>query len=181
MLRDEGAIEVCLQHIEISEVVDDDEVGGIAGAEEADGEVVMKNRVDGCGAQDIIKVVALCEGALYEVINVVEHEFIGVFIVAAKHDFIGVQGYELRERFEVFCGATFADEYVHADVYFIERLREREAFVIGGDACCGIGGGFCAPHTGSVAINGFTGTGGSLYFGDHFGVLVKYSGVVHHF
>ena len=110
-------------------------------------------------------------------------EVVGVLVVGAEHDAVGMGAEEGVEGFEVFGGAAFADEdlQVGGGVEFFEGFFEGVTFVIGADVMAEVFGDACAAEAGRVAIDGFARGDGVGDFGEEVGVVVDDAGVVHDF
>ena len=129
------------------------------------------------GVEDVEEVVAEGDGAGDEGVDVAFLEFVGVFVVGAEHDAVGVGGWrEGVEGIEVFRGGALADEDVEVGGggEFFDGFFEGEAFVVGGDAAVEVGGDALAAEGGGVAVDGFPPPPGRCFgmcdFGEEVGV-----------
>ena len=122
VLGNDHAADDGLQHAEVPEVFDKDEVGAVTGAEEAVVEPVMKDGVDAGGAQDFEDVDPFCDGAGAEPVDMAGDEIVGVTVVGTQHDLIGIIVQQPDKRFEVPGGAPLADQDLHPGLEFVEGL-----------------------------------------------------------
>src|ERR1700678_807092 len=109
------------------------------------------------------------------------HEAVGVLVVAAEHNLVGVVPQQAYQGVEVPGGAALPDEDVHTGVQFVQGFFHGETFMVGGDAGGDIGPGVGPPETRGVPIHGFAQAPGGGDLGHDVGVPGKHPGVVHHF
>ncbi|GAC1367145.1 MAG: hypothetical protein NVS3B25_28450 [Hymenobacter sp.] len=130
--------------------------------------------------QHVKHVVAQGHGPLHQLVDVAEHQRVGVLVVGAEHEVGVVLGQELDEGIEVAGCRAFADEDFHAHGQLVAGFGRREALVVGADAGAGVVGRVVLTQAGGVAVHGAAGGVGQGNFGHHVGVAVQHAGPVHH-
>ncbi len=61
-------------------------------------------------------------------------QLVGVLVVGAKHQLVGVGAHQRDQRVEVTGGAALADENFHAKANFLQGTLQTETLMVGGDA-----------------------------------------------
>ena len=61
-------------------------------------------------------------------------QLVGVLVVGAEHQFVGMRGHQWYQRIEVTGGAAFSDEDLHAEADLLQSPCQTEALMVGGDA-----------------------------------------------
>ena len=84
------AVDVCFQDVHVLKVVDDDKIGWIIDAQEADRQLVMCHRVEAGALQDVKQVVSEDQGAFDHAVDMAVEEFVWMFVVTAEHDAVWV-------------------------------------------------------------------------------------------
>ena len=181
VVGNELAADVCLEDFEVLQVLYDDEIGGIAGAEHTAIEMIMFDGVDAGGFQYLEDVDASGNGAGAEAVDMAGDEAVRMQIIAAEHHVVGMVVEESDQGVEIFCGAAFADQNFHAVTQLIEGFIRRKAFMIGADAGFDVIFRLLAAETGGVTVDGLFETFCACDLGHYFGVFVEDAGEVHHF
>ena len=164
-----------------NQVVEADEVGGIAGAEESAAESVMLDRIEARGAEDVKERDAVGDGAGAELVDVAFHEVIGMFVVAAEHAGFRRFVEQGPELLEIFCRRAFADEDFLSERKFFPGFVDLEALVVGLDACGDVFLEILAAEDGGVSVDPFAVLLGDLDFLHDLGITMDDPGKVHHF
>ena len=84
------AVDVCFQDVHVLRVVDDDKVGWIIDAQQADRQLVVGHRVEAGALQDVEQVVSEDQGAFDHGVDMAMEEFVWMFVVTAEHDEVRV-------------------------------------------------------------------------------------------
>ena len=142
-------------HAEILPTINDNEIRRIACTQQADLEAIVLHGIDGCAAEHVETIGAERERAADMLVEVAEHQEIGMQVVAAEHAPRRVGPEQWRERGEVARGGTLADENFHARGELVLRFCEGETLVVGRDAGGGVAFGVLAAQAGRVAVNLF--------------------------
>ena len=140
---------------ETDQVVEADEVGRIAGAEEAAAESVVLDRIHAGGAEDVEERHTVGHGAGAELVDVALHEVVGMFVVAAEHARLRRFIEQGPELLEILRGRAFADEDFLSEGELFPRLVDLETFVVrldpGGDIFLEV----LAAEAGGVTVDPF--------------------------
>ena len=92
-----------------SKILDFDEIGRVAGTQEADVQFVVQYRVDAGGAQHCEHRLAALYGSHDELIDVPDNQIIGMLVVTAQHAHFRMLADQPIQRFEIFRCRTFAN------------------------------------------------------------------------
>ncbi len=135
----------------------------------------------GC-AEHIKDIVAEAHRARGNGVDMAVSQIMGVLVIGAKHDALGMRAEKGMERGEIFGGGTFADQNFQfgGGIELFEGFLEREAFVIGGDAVGEIFSHGTAAQSGRMAVEGFPGIFGVGDFFEEVAVGIDDTGIVHH-
>jgi hypothetical protein len=91
----------------------------------------MANRVYASCLKNIKHIVARFEGSLNVVVDMMQHEFVGVFIVATKHDMFGVFCQQRNQGIEILSGTSFTNKNMHACFEFFLGFFVGKTFMVG--------------------------------------------------
>ncbi len=130
----EFTLYISLQHLKIHQVFDQDQVGGVALPQQTGVQLVMQDGINAGGFQYLERVDPMRHGPRAEPVDMAFDQAVGMLIIAAEHHPVGVLVEQTDQGLEIFGGAAFADEDLHAITQLIERLFGGETFVIGADA-----------------------------------------------
>lgn len=175
------AVDPGFHDFEADEVVEANEVGGGAGAEESAAESVVLDGIDAGGAEDVEEGDAVGDGAGAELVDVALHEVVGVFVVAAEHAGFGGFVEQRPEFLEIFGGGPFADENFLSKGELFAGFVDPETFVVGLDSGSDVFFEVVAAEAGGVSVDALAVFFGGLDFLHDFGVTVDDAGEVHHF
>ena len=115
------------------QVVDHDKVGIVALLQHAHGQMIMLNRIERGGFQHIHHIVSQLDSPAHQHIDMTVVQFIGMLVVGAEHQLVGMGGHQRDEGIEILGRAAFADEDLHAEADLLQGPRHAEALVVGGD------------------------------------------------
>ena len=142
--------------------------------------MVVEDGVDASGAEDVPEGIAFGNGATHHEIDVPPQQFVGMHVVAAEHEIVGIVGEKGCEGFEVLCGAALADEHFHAHVEASLLVGQGGAFVVGGDALRGILLQLAARQPRCMAVDGLACAVSRSQLAHHLGIARQNARHVHH-
>ena len=175
------AVDPSFHDLEADEVMEADEVGGVAGAEESTAESVVFDRIEAGGAEDVEEGDAVGDGAGAELVDVAFHEVVRMLVVAAEHAGFGRFVKEGPEFLEIFGRGAFADEDFLAERKFFPGFVDLETLVVGLDAGGDVFLEILAAEAGGVSVDPFAVLLGDLDFFHDLGITMDDPGEVHHF
>ena len=145
-----------LPRLERLQVIEDEDVGLVAGGDRAKvPEPVILRRVDGRHHDRVLRPDPLLDGDSDHLVDVSPLDYeVRLTVIGAEHAAIGAVLLDQRQQVaQVSRGGCFTEHYPHAETPLLERLFEGGRLVVGTDAGGQVGVERGATHAGGVAID----------------------------
>ncbi|OPZ81950.1 MAG: hypothetical protein BWY76_02865 [bacterium ADurb.Bin429] len=172
--------EIGAQHLKRFQVVDLDEVGGVAGPQQADIQAVVPHGIDAGTAQHAHDVNALAAGGAHLAVNMPPQQVVRVQVIAAEHAGGGGFGDERQQFRAVPRGGAFANQYTHPQRDAFARFFQRRHLMVGGDTGVNVGAQGLAAYPRRMPVNGLTVAARGSQEGHHARVALDDRRIVHH-
>ena len=164
----------------MAQVVDHDEVGIVAQLQQAHVEFVVLDGIERGRLQHIHHLVAQVDGLTHQHVDMDVVQLVGVLVVGAEHQPVGMGGHQRYQGLEVTGGTALTDEDLHAEADFLQGTRQAETLVVGGDARPHVFLQVVARHRRRMAVDRLPVPLGGGDFPHQLRVLVDDARVVHH-